>query len=184
MKEEQYPSKKSKGLIRSLNRKATRDDMSPPVARKTKTPAEPAICDRCGAVFVRKTWRRNHHLSAKALDHVSWAVCPACEQLSHGEGQGKVVISGSYSDAELDAIRRRIDNVALRAGRTQPERRIVAIEPAGEALEVITTSQKLSHRIAHELKKAFGGHASYKWSDDGTLLATWERHKIGRGARA
>jgi hypothetical protein len=29
------------------------------------------------------------------------------------------------------------------------------------------------HRIAHELKKAFGGRSSYVWSDDRTPLATW-----------
>ena len=43
-----------------------------------------------------------------------------------------------------------------------------------EALEVLTTSQKLTHRIAHELKKLFGGRTSYNWSDDGMLFATWE----------
>ena len=61
--------------------------------------------------------------------------------------------------------------------KTQPERRIVSIdtiESDGDALEVLTTSQKLTHRIAHELKKALGGRTSYSWSDDGTLFATWE----------
>ena len=43
-------------------------------------------------------------------------------------------------------------------------------------LEVLTTSQKLAHRIVHELRKAFRGRAYYIWSaDDGSLLATWER---------
>jgi len=41
---------------------------------------------------------------------------------------------------------------------------------------VITTSQKLAHRIVATLKKTFGGRASYAWSDrDGSLFATWER---------
>ena len=61
---------------------------------------------------------------------------------------------------------------------TQPERRIVSIDTIEskdeEALEVLTTSQKLTHRIAHELKKLFGGRTSCNWSDDGTLFATWE----------
>jgi hypothetical protein len=42
-------------------------------------------------------------------------------------------------------------------------------------LEVLTTSQKLAHRIVHELRKAFRGRARYAWSADGSLLATWER---------
>jgi len=51
-------------------------------------------------------------------------------------------------------------------------------EVEGDAgrLEVITTSQKLAHRIVATLKKTFGGRASYAWSDrDGSLFATWER---------
>ena len=41
-----------------------------------------------------------------------------------------------------------------------------------DALEVLTTSQKLAHRIVHELKKLLGGKATYAWSDDGSLFAT------------
>jgi hypothetical protein len=45
----------------------------------------------------------------------------------------------------------------------------------GPTLEVLTTSQKLAHRIATELRKAFGGRTTFEWShDDGSLLALWE----------
>ena len=77
---------------------------------------------------------------------------------------------------KLDAIRRRIRNVAQRAGFTQPERQIVSTEWDGVTLEILTTSQKLAHRIAHELAKAFGGRAKYEWSradGEAGLLATW-----------
>jgi len=51
---------------------------------------------------------------------------------------------------------------------------LVSISPDGGDVEVLATSQKLAHRIAHELVKAFGGRASYSWSeDDGCLFATW-----------
>ncbi len=77
--------------------------------------------------------------------------------------------------AKLDDIRRRIHNVAQRAGFTQPERQIVSIEWDGTTLEILTTSQKLAHRIAHELPKAFGGRAKYQWVDgEPGLLATWQ----------
>jgi hypothetical protein len=86
------------------------------------------------------------------------------------------VLRGSYVARHLDGILRRIRNVAARARFTQPERRIVSIRHEGEALHVRTTSQKLAHRIARELRKAFGGHASYAWSDrEGRLDAVWER---------
>jgi hypothetical protein len=66
--------------------------------------------------------------------------------------------------------------VEERARHTQPDRRIVRIRRRDGGLEVLTTSQKLAHRFAHELKKAFKGRTSYSWSDrDRRLYATWER---------
>jgi hypothetical protein len=64
-----------------------------------------------------------------------------------------------------------------RASKTQPERRLVSVDVRDGEVEVLTTSQKLAHRLAHELKKAFGGRVAYNWSDDGTLLAHWDCEK-------
>ena len=72
-------------------------------------------------------------------------------------------------------IRARIRNVAEHAQYTQPQRRLLSAERQGDVLEVLTTSQKLAHRIVHELKKAFRGRANYQWSDDGSLFAIWQR---------
>ena len=80
--------------------------------------------------------------------------------------------------ASLEAVSARIANVERRAQFTQPERRIVSTNWNGKTLEVLTTSQKLAHRIAREVEKAFAGHAHFSWSDDdGSLLATVE---VGR----
>jgi NMD protein affecting ribosome stability and mRNA decay len=170
-------TRKSRGLIRSLNRSFARDEKSPQVVRKTAQPAEPTVCARCGAVFLRKTWRHDHQLSDELLERRQFGFCPACEEVSRLEGQGRLIIRGSGAVEKHDLIRSRIENVARRAMRQQPERRIVSIDTTdsdGKAIEVLTTSQKLTHRIAHELKKLFGGRTSYAWSDDGTLFATWE----------
>jgi hypothetical protein len=38
---------------------------------------------------------------------------------------------------------------------------------------VLTTSQKLAHRIVREVEKLFGGKPRFAWSDkDGSLFAT------------
>jgi hypothetical protein len=166
----------SKGLIRSSNRRGVRADKSPAVARKAPRPREPAVCRGCGSIFVRRTWRADRALTHDLLGRASWTVCPACTQIHRAQGYGRVVIRGAYAAAHEEAIRRRIRNVADRARFTQPERRLVASERLGPVLEVLTTSQKLAHRIVHELKKAFRGRAHYAWSPaDGSLLATWER---------
>ena len=63
---------------------------------------------------------------------------------------------------------------AARAAFTQPERRIVSIDRESNGIAVLTTSQKLAHRIARELEKAFGGSAKYRWEpSDGSLRAEW-----------
>ncbi|HVB81435.1 MAG TPA: hypothetical protein VNE82_15995 [Candidatus Binataceae bacterium] len=172
-----------KGLIRSLNRRGTRSDKSPVVVRKSPVAHEPTVCERCAAVFERKTWRRGRKLTHTALEKAAWALCPACKQVAREEYTGRVLLRGLDAGADLDAIRARVQNVARRASFTQPERRLVAADWSGRVPELLTTSQKLAHRIVHELKKAFGGRASYRWSDDGTLLATWHR-TAARGAHA
>lgn len=171
------PTRKARGLIRSLNRSQVRDDMSPRVVRKTARPEEPTVCARCGAVFLRRTWRHDHTLTDELLERRHWSFCPACQQVSRQEGQGRLIIRGAGVAAKRSLILSRLRNAARRAMNTQPERRIVSIDTVGPdqaGLEVLTTSQKLAHRMAHELKKLFGGRAHYAWSDDGTLLATLE----------
>jgi hypothetical protein len=166
---------KGKGLIRSLNRAFTSSGKTQAVEAARGRPAEPSACERCGAIFSRRVWRQHRRVTHALLEGASWTRCPACQQTGQTVGFGRVLIRGPYATAHEDAIRRRIGNVSTRAAYTQPERRVSSIERQRDALEVLTTSQKLAHRIVHELKKAFGGRASYTWSDDGTLFATWQR---------
>jgi hypothetical protein len=171
----QNPRNTSKALIRSLDRRGARSDMSPPVAQKERPPEDPSVCDSCGSVYTAKTWRRDRPLPAKLLDAAGWTICPACRQARSGKYYGRVLVRGVEATSNLDAIRLRIANVERRAEFTQPERRIIASNWDGATFEVLTTSQKLAHRIARELQKAFGGRARYTWSDkDGALTATWQ----------
>jgi hypothetical protein len=162
----------AKSLIRSQNRRGSRSEKSPAAGLTRRTPPTTA-CHACGGLFTRKTWRHDHPVRLATYDRVVWRLCPACRQAERGEGLGKVVLHATAGTEHEDAIRRRLVNVADRARVTQPQRRLAAIERVGSALEVITTSQKLAHRMARELAKAFGGRASYQWSDDGSLRAEW-----------
>lgn len=161
----------AKDRIRQQNRRGTRSEKSPAAGATRRNPPTTA-CHECGALFARKTWRRDHKVTEGLYDRVVWRICPACRQCARSEAQGLLVIRGAAGDEEQ--IRRRIANVAARAGFTQPERRVVSITRRASALEVLTTSQKLTHRLARELEKAFGGRATYRWSSsDGTLRAVW-----------
>ncbi len=170
-----------KGRIRSLNRRGTETGKATPAEAATRRPAEPSVCDHCGAVFVRRTWRRDRTMSVRKLATARWTVCPACRQVERGEGMGRVRLGGSYVPVHEADLRARIAGVAAQATARQPERRLVSIDWDGDVLDVVTTSQKLAHRIAHELCKAFRGRAVYRWSDDGTLVATWERSEAPSG---
>lgn len=170
---------KGKGRIRALVHSGTRSDKAPAVVHKAAGYEDPTACERCGAVFSHKTWRRERRVDPERLARAAWAVCPACQQVARGEFFGRVIVRGAFAESHEDEILRRIANVAERAGFTQPERRLVDIRRPGGGLEVLTTSQKLAHRIVHELEKAFRGRATYAWSDrDGRLLATWEREDL------
>ena len=170
-----------KDRARTLAERRTRSHQTP-VAHAPASAPDLTCCDRCGLIFSRKTWRRARTRTARAfLTRPRWGVCPACRQAETGEAFGRVLLEGDLTSAQEQELRRRIRNVCQRAAFTQPERRLLQVKRTGSALEVLTTSQKLAHRIAREVEKAFGGSVSYAWSDgDGRLLARW--HADGAGA--
>jgi NMD protein affecting ribosome stability and mRNA decay len=161
------------------DRRGVRSQKGPRVAAKAlRPPKDPTVCDGCGAVYTRKLWHAESRLSRARMDEVSWGRCPACDQKRQGVGYGRVVLTGTFVGENLDAIRRRIKNVAERAKATQTQRRVVSYDATDDGLEVITTSQKLAHRIVREIEKAFGGKARYSWaSRDGSLFASWHRDR-------
>jgi NMD protein affecting ribosome stability and mRNA decay len=171
------PVAKGKGLIRSLVRGFARTGQAGAVEAQSGHLSEPAVCEHCGAIFIRRAWRRDRRLSLALFERARWTTCPGCSQARTQTGFGRVLVRGAFAQAHEDVIRRRIANVAARARHTQPERQLASVERSGDALEIITTSQKLAHRIVRELKKLFRGRVSYAWSDDGTLFATWTRER-------
>jgi NMD protein affecting ribosome stability and mRNA decay len=150
----------------------------PAVAHEFPTPADPTICTSCQAIYSRKVWRWPKASAKRVVVGAARGLCPACRQVKKGVFYGLVQVVGRFASEEEDLLRSRITNVAERASFTQPERRIVSIRKRKPGLEISTTSQKLAHRIARELHKAFGGEVKYSWSDnDGALRAVWSGGK-------
>ncbi len=155
--------------------RGSRPDHRPPVADRTHVDREPTMCERCGAVYLNKTWRAGERTRSTSLVGVGWSVCPACAQVEDAEYFGRVRVTAPLEPEREIEVRRRIWRVESRARHTQPERRTVRIDRGPAGLEILTTSQKLAHRIARELEKAFGGRAHYTWTDrEGGLDATWD----------
>ncbi len=154
--------------------RGARPDHRPPVVTRTHVDHEPTMCERCGAVYRNKTWRAGERTRRTSLVGVGWTLCPACQQVEDQEYFGRLRVTEPLAPERELEVRRRIWKVEGRARHTQPERRLVLIERTRRGLEILTTSQKLGHRIARELEKAFGGRAKYAWSDrEGGLDATW-----------
>jgi len=147
----------------------------PRIAERVRALMSPSRCERCDARYEDKRWRTpTAREKLNDLVGVNWTLCPACRQIEDQEYFGRVRVSRTLP-AEMEVqVRRRIWNVERRAQHTQPEHRLVDVERRRDGLEVFTTSQKLAHRIAHELAKACGGRAHYTWTDrEGVLEATW-----------
>jgi len=52
----------------------------------------------------------------------------------------------------------------------------MGIRDGDESVEILTTDEKLAQRIGREIRKAYHGTASYKWSKDANLLrVNWSR---------
>jgi len=155
-------------------RKGLRGDNPPPVTVHLPTPADPTLCTGCGALYSHKVWRWAEGPFDPRLEDAARALCPACRQVRAGSYFGLVAVVGDLDREEEEHLVARIQAVARRAGHTQPERRIVSIQRLSPGLEIRTTSEKLAHRIARELQKAFGGEATYRWSEhEGALRAVW-----------
>ena len=159
-------------IRRSRDLHGTHSQGRPRVAANP-TYQERTLCPDCGAFYAHRVWRVP---AAIAFDAVAAeATCPACRQVAGARGYGEVDIPGPIPPELQDSVRRRARNVARRAAFTQPERRIVRVRGDASGMTIVATSQKLAHRIAHELQKAFGGRATYAWSDhDGALRARWD----------
>ena len=127
-----------RGRQRGLDHRGVRTDKSPPVSGEYPYP-EPALCVGCGAVYLRKTWRRSDRRRLGAyLQDAERVSCPACRQVGEGRGYGHVLLRGAGLADREDEVRRRIAAVESRARLSQPERRLVEVAEGGDGLEVIT----------------------------------------------
>lgn len=164
-----------KGMIRATVRSGSASGKVHASEERLGRRAEPTLCQMCGALLQGRRWQSPGTIRASAdlLSRAAWQTCPACEQQREEQYLGRIRARGPLIASDGLAIRRRIRNVAQRAEFTNVQHRVVSIEERGGALEILTTSQKLAHRITHELEKAFGGRATYGWLDDGCLEARW-----------
>ena len=121
-------TRKSRGLIRSSQSKLRPGRQeSPGRTQDSSTEGADRMCALRGPCFCARPGAIDHKLTEELLERRRWGFCPACDQVSRQEGQGRLIIRGTGLAANRALIRSRIENVARQAMATQPERRIVSI---------------------------------------------------------
>jgi NMD protein affecting ribosome stability and mRNA decay len=142
-----------------------------------KGPLEVGVCPDCHAINRKKRWY---------LDEAKYVFlartgavlrrCPACRKIADGFPSGVVTLHGGFLRIHRDEILSIVRNEERRACETNPLERIMEIRDADESVEILTTDEKLAQRIGREIRKAYRGTVSYKWSEDVNLLrVNWTR---------
>lgn len=135
------------------------------------------VCPDCHAISRKKRWYIDEaeYVSLARMGVVSRR-CPACRKIADGFPSGVVTIHGMFLRTHRDEILTIVRNEERRARGTNPLERVMAIRDGGENVEILTTDEKLAQRIGREIRKAYQGTVTYKWSEDANLVRVdWSR---------
>ena len=142
-----------------------------------KGPTDVGVCPECHAISRKKRWYLDEaEYVLLARSGVVLRRCPACRKIADGFPSGVVTLRGKFLQTHRDEILSIVRNEERRARETNPLERIMDIRDGGGSVEILTTDEKLAQRIGREIRKAYHGTASYKWSEDANLLrVNWSR---------
>jgi hypothetical protein len=147
--------------------------------RPSRVSSEPAVCERCGAVYAKRRWSvANSSSESKHKRRLpKTTVCPACVQQRTGEPRGFVYLDGTFFSVHHEEIEHLLRNEAERAAEDNPLARIMKWNRGEDhKLTVTTTTEHLAQRLGRALEKAFGGATNYDFSHENKLArVTWQR---------
>lgn len=156
---------------RALRREHPMDEIREDSYRENAKLAEPALCPKCGAAYVKGRWTW-----AKAPAGAAKHTCPACRRIEDQFPAGYVSLKGPFVAAHRDEIVALVRAREARAREEHALQRIMSLEPSGEGLVVTTTDAHLARGIAVAVHEAFKGTLDMTYSQGENLLrATWKR---------
>ena len=135
------------------------------------------VCPDCHAISRKKRWYldESEYVSLARTGAVLRR-CPACRKIADGFPSGVVTLRGGFLRTHRDEILTIVRNEERRARGTNPLERIMAIREGDGSVEILTTDEKLAQRVGREIRKAYQGSVSYKWSEDANLVrVNWSR---------
>lgn len=142
-----------------------------------RTPAQPAVCPGCGAVYVKRRW--SHSPGARARVSAAGAplavrVCRTCRQRTMGVPHGYLHIDGEFFPAHRAEMEHLLHNEVERAGADNPLHQVLGWEDLGSGTLLVTTStEHLAQRLGHALQKAYDGDVHYGFSHENKLAHVW-----------
>lgn len=148
--------------------------------RASRALKEPAWCEKCGAVYMKRRWfsknfiAGNRYASCKSANPTT---CPACRQIEEGIAGGYVSLGGDFFKTHREEIERLLKNEAQRALEDNPLSRVISWgEQADGKATIETTTEHLAERFGHALKKAFRGEVKYDFSHENKVARVyWHR---------
>jgi NMD protein affecting ribosome stability and mRNA decay len=120
--------------------------------RSAQKPAGPALCSRCGVVFLEGRWSWAPRPAAAAE-----TTCPACRRIQDGHPAGILTLTGKAVNRHMEEIRQLAGHEEKAENREHPLNRIMDIVEQPESLVLRTTDIHLPRRIGKALQRAYGG---------------------------
>ena len=151
----------------------TRDSYNP-----RKGPLDVGICPGCHSISRKKRWYLDEaeYVSLARSGGAVLRRCPACRKIADGFPSGVLTLRGGFLRTHRDEILTIVRNEERRARGTNPLERIMAIREGDGSVEILTTDEKLAQRVGREIRKAYQGTVSYKWSEDANFVrVNWSR---------
>src|SRR5687768_7011254 len=147
--------------------------------RESRGAAEPAVCEKCGAIYENRRWTAKE--KARRHDRFeNWqptkTMCPACKQIEEEIFSGYLSLSGGFLKTHREEIKNLIENEAREAAEANPLSRIIQWVKKDESEMIETTTEQLAERLGHALHKAYRGGVAYHFSHENKLVRVyWHR---------
>lgn len=133
-----------------------------------KTESGLVICEKCDAVYYKKSWHHNlrHHKDLKENLPVKFSLCPACEMIKNRQFEGEIIIKNIPIKIKNDLIDL-AKTFSKRAFERDPMDRLIAVKETKEGIIITTTENQLAVKLAKKIKETFkparaGGKAELK----------------------
>jgi NMD protein affecting ribosome stability and mRNA decay len=166
-------------LAPEIGRSAERLKEDHRITAKSKTQAGTALCDRCGAVGMHKSWISDRNLSEHfAADPlVRFVICPGCKRIEDKHYEGEVMLESPLLDSNKDMVYGTILHAEARAFLHNPLSRVAIIEDHGDKMRIVTTTCTLAERVGKAIHRALKGQIEIKPSPgEKFVLVKWSRH--------